>query len=45
LEIDDEINKLCLQWVPCLSETTAEGVRLLNRNSPRSEGGMVILYA
>ena len=40
LETDDETNRLCLQRVPCIPETTTQDVLLLIQNLPRGDSGV-----
>ena len=44
LETDDEINGLCLQWIPYIRETTTQDVPVLIQNLPlgKQEVGLIL---
>ena len=42
LKTGDEINVLCLQWVPYISGTMTQDVSVLTRNLPLGKVGLIL---
>ena len=40
METEDETNRVCLQWVPCIPGTTGQDVPLLIQNLLRGDSGV-----